>query len=90
MFLLGKGKKISARRRVKILIARRACVQIHINGYDLEPFQHRLPFSLVDHLEVSGDVEIFSVARRRSEVSPANEPRSLALSAGDRDLSQRS
>lgn len=35
---------------------------INIDGSRFEPFQHRTPFSLVDKLEVNGDVEIFSVA----------------------------
>lgn len=45
------------------------CVQIDINGQHFEMFKHRLPFGQVDHLEVGGDVEIFSVARSRSQVS---------------------
>lgn len=35
---------------------------INVDGSRFEPFQHHTPFSLVDKLEVNGDVEIFSVA----------------------------
>lgn len=62
-------------------------VQIKVNGVNFQSFEHCMPFSMVDNLEVNGDVEIFSTAYRRSAVSSAERRFSLALTTGaDDDL----
>lgn len=60
-------------------------VQINVNGAFFDLFEHRVPFTLVDKLEVNGDVEIFSTAYRRSAVTSAEQRCALAPTTGADD-----